>query len=148
MTFAQKSSAATPRAMCCSIPQAFCWKARLRCQTCIILSSETGFSSSPLQLALWHSSCLLTGLLDFSVSCSVICVLHRNNLLFSSKPLLFPSPYYGAAGLDSGGITCVAEIVPLLPDTLEHIAVLPGSYSMVLYKKVHRGKIKAPKEVA
>jgi len=62
--------------------------------------------------------------------------------------LLFPSALYRAAGLGSGGIAWVGEIVSVLPDTLEHIAVPTGSYSMVLYKKMHRGKIKAPWEVA
>lgn len=38
----------------------------------------------PLQLSIWHSSRLLTGLLDFKVSHSVIHLLHRNKLLFSS----------------------------------------------------------------
>lgn len=36
----------------------------------------------------------------------------------------------------------MGEIVSVLPDTLEHMAVLTGSYSVVLYKKVHIGKIK------
>lgn len=73
-----------PQAICYSIPLAFCWKARLGRQTCIILSPQTGFSSFPLQLSIWHSSRLLTGLLDFKVSHSVIHLLHRNKLLFSS----------------------------------------------------------------
>lgn len=36
----------------------------------------------------------------------------------------------------------------VLPDTLEHMAVLTGSYSVVLYKKVHIGKIKGTREAA
>lgn len=84
---------------------------------CVIPSPKTGFSSSPLQLTLWHSSCLLSGLLDLKVSCSMIYLLLRNKLLFSSDPLILPSCCHGAARLDSGGITCVGEILSVLPDT-------------------------------
>lgn len=105
------------QAICCSVPLAFCWKVRQGCQMCVIPSPKTGFSSSPLQLTLWHSSCPLSGLLDLKVSCSVIYLLLRNKLLFSSDPLILPSCCHGAARLDSGGITCVGEILSVLPDT-------------------------------
>lgn len=101
-----------PRTTCCSVPLASCWKAGLWCQSCTILTPETGFSSSSSsQLVLWHSSCLLTGLLHLKFSCSVIYLLHGNKLLFSSFPLLFPSPHQRAAGLDSAEVTCAWETV-------------------------------------
>lgn len=116
-----------PQAICCSVPLALCWKVRWGCQTYIIPSPETGFSSSPLQLTLWHSSNLLSSLLDLKVSCSVIYLLLRKKLLFSSDPLIFPSLCLGQQSWILVG-SFVWEKFGLYSQIFKHIAGLSDSY--------------------
>lgn len=113
-----------PQAICCSVPVAVC-ESQVRMSDVHYPIPRDWLPSSLLQLTLWHSSSLLSSLLDLKVSCSVIYLLLRNDS--SSDSLILPSLSLGQQGwilVES----LVWEKFCLCSQVLKHIADLPGSY--------------------